>query len=246
MTQRNQIIILNVALLAASMWLGLRLVDEWRKSLNPYSAGPIVSKPYVSAFTFPSTGSVSASGSQIIARNPFSPDRNSIVAPSPVPASGPPPQLPIVIGTMKLGENYEALMAETVQSASTSSKQLKSGAVINGYKIVEIHDDEVIVELNGERSTINVYLSSSGVARSSARSGSGVESAGTQPAAPRIETSATQPMSGTSQAGSAPPSSTAVHLPSPDPWLKITVEGNRRRYERTTMFGPDIWYEDIK
>ena len=101
----------------------------------------------------------------------------------------------------------------------------------------------MVVDLNGEKTTINVYLSSSNVLRNSARTTP--EPAPAAAIAPRVESSSAVSSSSPVQTAAAPAAG-VTQLPSPDPLLKITIEGNRRRYERTTMFGPQVWYEDIK
>jgi hypothetical protein len=243
MTQSKQIIFVNLLLLGAVVGLAFKLAADWRSAAVHQLPVGTASTALGSSYTLPGATALVA-GSQVITRNPFSADRNSIVEVAKAVESGPPPVLPVVVGTMRLGGGYEALMAENAQTASSTFKQVKTGAVVGGYKVVEISDDEVVVELNGERTTINVYLSASGIARTSART---VPAAESGPAAPRIESAGSQPATPSPQVSTAAaPVAAPVQLPSPDPMLKITIEGNRRRYERTTMFGPDVWYEDIK
>lgn len=243
MTQNKHILTMNVVLLAIAVTLSWKLLADWKTSAvrQTETAGRPVDNL---GFNVPSEPVLSAAGGQVVAANLFSKDRNSIVELPPAAPATPPPPLPVVIGTMKLGSSYEALMAESAQNASTAFKQVKVGGSIGGYKVAEIRDDEVIVEFNGEKTSINVYLSASGVARNAGRTVA-AEAPPAAASAPRVETSSAPAPASNSQtvaAGTPAP----VQLPSPDPMLKITIEGNRRRYERTTMFGPQIWYEDIK
>jgi hypothetical protein len=244
MTQKKHILSINVVLLAISIGLSWKLSRDWRASANRQLETSTSAAAETANFNLPPEPLPTGAGGLVVAENLFSKDRNNeVTLPAAAPAA-PPPPLPVVVGTMRLGSSYEALMAENAQNASAAFKQVKTGATVGGYKIAEIRDDEVVVEFNGEKTTINVYLSASGVARNSGRS-AGPETAAAPPTQPRVDSSTAPAASGNSQsvAASAP---APVQLPSPDPLLKITVEGNRRRYERTTMFGPQIWYEDIK
>lgn len=233
--------VVNLLLVAASVALGWKLALDWRSARDRQINSGLSANDNRPSYVPPASKAVAMAGGEVVSSNPFSPDRSSVIEQAAPVAAGPPPQLPVVVGTMRLGANYEALMAESAQTASTSFKQVKTGAVVGGYTVAEIRDDEVVVELNGERTTINVYLSSSGVARSTART-----LVPTVPSAPKVETSSTLSSSSPGQSVAASSAASSAQLPSPDPTLKITIEGNRRRYERTTMFGPQIWYEDIR
>lgn len=242
MENKRKVMLLNAALLACAVWMGWAFYQGRAAGSEALEAAAGDEAPR-NRYALPADRAVTAAGSQVIARNPFSADRNIIVEePVATVPAGPPPQLPVVIGTMRLRDHYEALVAESAANAGASFKQVKVGDVFAGYTIAEIRDDEIVVERSGQRSTINVYLSASSVVRNTART---VPADAAPPGAPaaRVESAAAQP---TVTTAAAAPAAAPVQLPSPDPWLKITVEGNRRRYERTTMFGPQIWYEDIK
>jgi hypothetical protein len=243
MNSKRKVAVLNAALLACAGWMGWSVYQGWQSSYAEAGVQQAGGSTLANRFTLPAERALTASGSQVIQRNPFSRDRNiNVEEPAAAPA-GPPPQLPVVIGTMRLRDHYEALMAENAQTASTSFKQVKVGDSYGGYKVVSVLDDEVVVDLNGEKTTINVYLSSSNVLRNSARTTP--EPAPAAAIAPRVESSSAVSSSSPVQTAAAPAAG-VTQLPSPDPLLKITIEGNRRRYERTTMFGPQVWYEDIK
>ncbi len=118
---------------------------------------------------------------------------------------------------------------------------MKNGEEMAGYKIVDIGDEKVVVEYRGEKTTINVYQSANSVPPLETRS---------MPAAtPVVESvSAPQPQEAAqpAQQTNANPAPAAASVPAADPGLKVTVEGNRRRFERTTPFGPQVWYENIQ
>jgi hypothetical protein len=240
MNNKRNVVALNIALLGCAAWMAWTFYQGWTAgdgaAGTPAAAGDAPQDRY----SLPPERLLTASGSQVIQRNPFSADRNILAEEAAAAPAGPPPQLPVVIGTMRLRDRYEALMAENAQNAGTSFKQVKVGDAFAGFTVAEIRDDEVVVELNGQKSIINVYLSSSSVVRNTGRTS--VEAAPAA-AAPRVESASAQPSVNAAAAASA---AAGVQLPSPDPLLKITIEGNRKRYERTTMFGPQIWYEDLK
>jgi hypothetical protein len=173
---------------------------------------------------------------EIVAKNLFTPDRNNQTAQA---ANVPPPPPPIVFGTMNLGGSYEALMAERGQPSRPGFRRVKKGEQIGGYSVVAISDEKVEVEYQGQKTTIDVYQSANSVPRTEARSA---------PAPPPAETGgslAPPPPSQAAPASTPANASGSAATGAPAPAVRITIEGNRRRMERMTMFGPQVWYEDI-
>lgn len=230
----RQRIILNGVLAVAALWLAWRLATEWGRANLRYAA-LAEAKAQAAAPLLPNLPQSPPPAVQdIVAQNVFSPDRNNALA-QPVKAA-PPPPVPVVFGTMKLGADYEALLAE---GGGRGYRRVKQGEEFGGYTVAEIRDEKVILDFHGRKTTVDVYQSANSVPRPAA-----VPAA---PAAPNVEKTSAQPPAPPAASQAAPaPAAGAVSEPSSDPNVKITIEGNRRKYEIQTPFGPMIRYEDIR
>jgi hypothetical protein len=242
--QKRQWWILNAALAAFAVLLAVRLAGDWRRGNERYRVLDEHSQAAAALPVVPASQQAPAAAGDIVARNLFSPDRNNNLA----QLSRSQPPLPIAIGTMRLGEGYEALMSEGGAPGTARFRRVKKGDQIGGYTVVEIRDEAVVVEYQGQRSEVNVYQSAQSVARTAATP------VATAPAAsPVVETAAstpaaqpppnTFPASTTSVSPAADAASSAVAQPQQ---VTVTIEGNRKRFERSTAFGPQVWYEDMK
>lgn len=228
---RRQLLILHTVLCIAAVLLAWRLVSGWKRANLRYGNSP---HPRVgtSAYLPPSSPQQPAPPTNdIVAKNLFSPDRNNEMAKEEKPQ--PPPPVPIVFGTINLGGSYEALMAEKEQSSKPGFHRVKNGERMGGYTVVAISDEKVVIEFQGQKTTLDVYQSANSVPRAEPRKPTAaatpvVESAGTPPP---------QPAAAPPQPSSAPPG-----VPQD---VRVTIEGNRRRMERPGPFGPSVWYEDI-
>ena len=230
----RQRIVLHGVLAVAAIWLAWRLVAEWGHANLGYEA-LAQAESQASASLLPSLPqSPMPPVQEIVAQNPFSPDRNNTVAEE--EKAAPPPPVPVVFGTMKLGEAYEALLAEGGSSAGRGFRRVKQGEQFSGYTVVEIRDEKVVLEFAGQKTTVDVYRSANSVPRAQAPA---------TPVAPVVEkTSAQPPASPTSPAAPAPAAAGAE--PTANSYEKVTIEGNRRKIELQTPFGPMIRYEEIQ
>jgi hypothetical protein len=184
---------------------------------------------------------------EIAAKNLFSADRTSeVVAPEVTESQPPPPAVPAVFGTMKLGESYEALMAEAGNAARGAFRRVKPGEQFGGYTVVEILDEKVVIEYRGERTTVGVYQSARSVARPAART----ETAAAPTVAETGRGGTPASASATRQAGPATArvqaSQPAPPPPGTPPGVRVFVEANRRRFERDTVFGVQTWFEPLE
>src|ERR1044071_1966623 len=195
--QRRQVWILNGVLAVFAVFIALRLAAEWRHGNERYrtleervhAAGvaPIV----------PVAEQASGTGSDIVARNLFSPDRNNNRAQATQSA----PPVPIVMGTMRLADGYEALMSEGGAPGAARFRRIKKGEQIGGYTVAEIRDEAVVVEYGGQKSEVNVYQSAQSVARTVSPPVSAPAASGPL-AGPVVESAAAPP------AGTAAPANT--------------------------------------
>ena len=142
---RRQLLMFQMGLALAAGLLAWRVGTEWNRAnlrygtLSRAAAGRESVPPRLAGVRRepPPT-------EEIVAKNLFSPDRTSQIAPPEKPE--PPPSVPTVFGTMKLGESYEALMAEGGTPASRAPRRVKPGEQFGGYTVVEIRDGKVVIE----------------------------------------------------------------------------------------------------
>jgi len=233
---RRQLLLVNIVLSIAAALLIFRLAGGWRSANLRYAALERQTED-APAYLPPISGSRPATDTRMIVENNlFSADRNSMLIQEEETAQPASLQVPVVFGTIHLGETYEALMAERSEAATGKFQRVKTGQRLGAYTVVEIQDEKVVIELQGHRTTLDVYQSANSVARPKPRSA--------QPAAPVVETA---PAPSRQQSTAQRPASRATTArQSPDPGVRITIEGNRRRFERQTPFGAQVWYEDIE
>ncbi len=237
---RRQLLLVNVVLSIAAALLIFRLAGAWRSSNLRYAAleRQTADAP---AYLPPVSGSRPVTDTRVIVENNlFSADRNSMLIQAEETAQPVSLQVPVVFGTIHLGDAYEALMAERSQAATGKFQRVKTGQRWGAYTVVEIQGEKVVIELQGQRTTLDVYQSANSVARPKPRSA--------QPASPVVETAGSAPprpaASGQRGAAQRPASRGASAQQGPD--VRVTIEGNRRRLERQTPFGPQVWYENIE
>lgn len=239
--RRQQLWVLNAALAGCAIWMGIALAAAWKRGNERYevlrqrsATLPRMTLRESAPPPLPSVG-------EIVAKNLFAPDRNND-RPQEMPFQAAAP-LPVVIGTMRLGREYEALMSEGGQPGSERFRRVKIGDRVGPYTVSEIRDEAVVVEHQGQRTVINVYQSARSVLRAAAPPTAAPAAAPRPPAAPVVETAAPVTASvpaAPPQPAARPPAASAM------PGVRVTIEGNRRRYERDTAFGPQVWYEDIR
>ena len=239
---RRQFFILYTVLSVTAALLIWRLVTEWKTANLRYHALPRARATVASVPPGSAPKSTPPVG-DIVAKHLFSPDRNNTIAKD--EKHEPPPPVPVVFGTMNLGGKYEALMAEGGQPTKTGFHRVKNGERVGGYTVVEIGDEKVVVDFQGQKTTLDVYQSASSVPPTQTRTG---QSPPTVSGDGLILPGQSTPSPTASNTPAAPPTASAPPVPGAnpnDPYVKVTIEGNRRRMERQTMFGTQVWYEDI-
>ena len=229
---------MNVVLLAAAIFMSLKLYGEWRGANQRYEALANAEVKAQTAVAHDWAQRTTPPLKPVTAGNVFSADRGQV---QPAETMAAPPE-PRVIGTMNLGNNYEALMASGGSATGLGMKRVKAGEEFGGYTVAEIQDHQVVLEFAGQRKTVSVYQSSRTVRRAQTPAPA---------AAPVVESStAQQPAAGqTTTAPQRPATATAAPVPSKyagDPNTKAFVEGNRIRIETETPFGKMVRYEDIR
>jgi len=241
---RRQRVILNVALALAAGLMAWRLGADWQRANLRYEALSR-SAERSPAMLPPVPRRQPVAVNEIVAKNLFFADRNNEL-PQPEPVRrGPPPPVPTVLGTMKLGDAFEALMSEG-DAATSGVRRVKQGEQVGSYRVVEILAEKVAVEYEGQRTMLDVYQS--------ARSVRQQQRGRTASANPRTPAAPAAPTTG----GQTPPAPARPQANQPDaargqgmedperPGYRIFIEGNRKRVERNGPFGPEAWYEPLE
>jgi hypothetical protein len=241
--QRRQLWFLNAVLAGCAILMATRLAGDWKRGNERYSRLDSRSGAAPTVPPVPVSGPSPISGSEVVAKNLFSRDRNND-RPQVAQTQAAAP-LPVVIGTLRLGSGYEALMADAVEAAAHRFRRVKKGEQVGPYTVSEIRDEAVVVEFQGQKTVVNVYQSAQSVARAAQPE---APAAAQAPAAsPVVESSAgPQPPYPAAAASGAQAAAAGAGSGASASDVKVTIEGNRRRYERQTMFGPSVWFEDIK
>ncbi len=232
--RRRQLIVLHLGLALVAGGLAWRLAADWNRANLRYRVLSKASEPGAAGNPFSVAGYEPLATQEIVEMNLFSPDRNNEGLQV---EAGPRPPVPIVFGTMKLGESYEALMAERGSGGELGFQRVKTGQQMGSYKVLEIEDAQVVVEFQGQKTTIDVYQSARSVAPAPARPAAA--------AAPVVESASAPAAAPSGPARSSPTATAAPQPPGATGDVRVTIEGNRRKFERNTPFGVQTWYEPM-
>jgi len=240
---RKPIVLLNLLLLAAVLGMAAGVRAAWQRNHARYAA-PAASSPAVTAAGL-ARGAQAApallDSSELVNRNLFTPDRNN-VQPLVKKEKRQGPPLPVVIGTMNLGSGMVALIIDPKQAASGSFKRVKSGEEIAGYKVIEIAAHKVMVEFDGEQTTLDVYESAASV---SAAGGAGYSAP-----APGSQVQTAVAATGATAAGAPGEGGGVIQsggslIAAPTMPEGVTIEGNYRVTRKMTAFGLMTFREPI-
>lgn len=249
---RKQMLVLNVILLLAAIGLVYKLRADWKstaKRQEALAAGAASTAP--SAAGIPAAPQTATGLETIVANNLFFSDRNNEM-PKAIEKKPAPPQ-PLLVGTMNLGRTKLALMVEANQPAAMP-RQVKEGESFAGYTLVEIGNNQVILEWEGIKKTVDVSM------------------AAVQVAAPAYTPSASSPPPVSSTAsspvtitpGAPPPPNSAQIIPGKqgpgeqflpgstsrvayagDPLPPGTVINGYMKVERVSPFGKEMWWQKV-
>lgn len=255
---RKPITFANVALIALAVWMAIGIRTTWRQNHARYARLPVrgaTARPGAAAGS-PGAGFTMASYTELVGRNLFSADRNNDQPVIRIEKK-PRPPLPVVVGTMNLPASGKVALMGAPQDASQGRfRRMKVGEEIDGFKLVEIADRNVVVEFDGEKISIEVYESAP-------------VADGRAPAPPPpVPNSEQEKTAGVTTPAPQPPTQAqnqpAVHWKPGDPITKqnefgvqdlsleangtafVRYEGNTKVVTRLTPFGPWISREPIK
>lgn len=246
--RREQIIVL-VGLLGLNLGLAWSLERYWKDYRSRTQWVYAQSAPVTS--TSPSKLSRAPAAAQsfaeIVNRTIFRPERTN-EAPS---ESAKAPELPLLYGTMNLGDGLFAMMAPGDQPTALS-RPVRPGEEIGGYRLVSIADSQVGLSWGEKQFTVSVWESARKIPRivekpaptvrpaqsPAARAPSGQGTTGGS-AASRSVVVGSGKTSGGFAGFNAPPAAP------PDAPVGAVV-GGKRKVMRMSMMGPTYWWEDAE
>jgi len=238
--RREQIFIIG-GLIGVNVLLGWLLGRLWKdyRSRTEWLSAAVTAQRVPT----PAAGSNRAAQPQsfveIVDRNVFSPLRGSQPAQPQEEAKA--PKLPVLFGTMNLGEGSFALMSPGDQSPPVG-KRVLPGEEIGGYKLVSIGTSNVVVEWQGKKLTLEIAEPASrgpgNVERTAnAHLGMGTTAASTPNPVTTVG----------SVSGGATPASAFNRRPSgPSPDVpEGTIIGGKRKVLQPTPFGTVTMWVDV-
>ena len=241
LSRRREQILIICGLIGLNILLGWSLSRLW-KDYRGRTQWVYVASPARSAATL-TAGSKQSGQAQdlgeIVTRNMFSPLRGSQPPQSQEEAMA--PKLPVLFGTMDLGNGRFALMASG-DEPSAASKRVLPGDDIGGYKLVSIGTSNVVVAWQEKKVTLDIS--------ESVRHVPGVVE---KTAGPSPRTAPVTTVGGTANSGpgaapasanasaSAGQSARAANRDVPDG----TVVGGKRKVTVQTPFGAVVQWQDV-
>jgi hypothetical protein len=153
-------IAINLLLLATAVLLAYEFRSQWNKYQSTHNLdrlNPGKTTAGTSSKMPPATPGVS-SYAAIVDNDVFTADRTNVVPPdAPVETTKAVAPKPILVGTMQFNEDEFALMMSDTQRDNTNYKQLKVGDILDGYTLVRILDQRVVMKTDGKE--VEVRLS---------------------------------------------------------------------------------------
>jgi hypothetical protein len=164
LARRREQIVLILGLAVANVLLGWYLVRLWRTYCS--NSSWIYARTESEQIAAPTAELAKAESlknfADIVDGNLFSPQRTS--QPLQPAQEVKPPELPLLYGTMDLGNGWFALMASGGES-SPVSKRVLPGDEIDGYKLVSIGTSQVVLSWQQRMFTVDVSESARRVPR---------------------------------------------------------------------------------
>jgi hypothetical protein len=237
---KRNLILTNLFLAGLAVLLGYEFRDQWTlyqsqhnvAALNP-KTGAIdsIQKPTAHISEVPNYAA-------IVDNHLFNPDRNNVIPQDqPVQTKALPPK-PILVGTLQLDEDEFALMVSDVQKDRPSYMRIKVGESLDGYTLVRILDQKVMMRADGKDIEVRLNEPSKLVARE-LNPASSVSNAASS--AGRVTTIGSAPVS--------PVNSTGANVTQPLAKGVIpegTIVNGRKKKWVPSPFGPMETWEDAK
>ena len=240
--RREQILIIS-GLIGLNILLGWflgRLWKDYRSRTQWLYTGAPAQLPATPAGP-PEQAGAPQSFVEIVDRNVFSPLRGS--QPPQPQEEAKAPKLPLLFGTMNLGDGWFALMAPGDQ-ASPAPKRVLPGEEIGGYKLASIGVSNVVIEWQEKTITLDISESARhvpGIVERSASAGPSPPPV-TKAGGPANQVTTVAPLSG----GSASTSTGGWSPPGVSPDAPAgTVAAGKRKVLVPTPFGTMVQWQDV-
>ncbi len=174
----RRILVLNLVFVALIVTAAVRLIDRWNAYEAEHQVDAIQPEAEIDPPEIPAEagdgGSEPQDWSTVSGLNPFSPDRNDIPIVAPLPPPEPEEQpvpasltLPMIRGTMLLGEDRIALLAP--RSPLLPDQPVRVGETFEGWRLEEIGRKHVVVAAGGARRTVEMNDPTAPVLRENVR-----------------------------------------------------------------------------
>ena len=242
LARRREQIFLVLGLIGVNILLGWFLARLWKdyRSRTRWLDINTPMQPLATPVSGPNQMGLPQSFVEIVDRNVFSPLRGS--PPPQQEAEAKAPTLPLLFGTMNLGNGRFALMAPGDQP-SPVGKRVLPGDEIGGYKLVSIGISNVVLEWQEKKITLDVSESARHVPAVVEKTASPAPHAAPITIAKSPTNSATTvaPLSRGASASAAQPSQSGASPDVPEG----TVVGGKRKVLVPTPFGPVVQWQDV-
>ena len=149
---RKQDLILNLLLVLSLIGLAWKLRTDWRHYAVENGPQRLDIRP-LSGVSLPPSASV-PDYTAVARQNPFHPDRNDIIEQAAALAKtvGPPP---LIYGSFIMGDDRFALMS--TEQSSSKPERVPEGGMFEGYRLVKVLPESVILESAAGRDEIMLY-----------------------------------------------------------------------------------------
>jgi len=229
-------ILLNLALCATASLLAFQLKKQWEAYGTSHNSVKI--QPQTTETTqLPGRVAILATApnySPIVDKHLFNLERNNVIPAEPLPPSEPKvvAPKPILMGTMGLAGSTYALMVSGTGSDSTLYRRLKVGEQLDGYTLVKVLRDKVVMNADGKE--LDVRIEDQPRPRSQPATGGPAAGSGSK-------------VSAVGAAGNSAPAanSGSPQVPAGDAPEGTVFNGRRKRIV-PSPFGPTTVWEDVK
>ena len=164
---KKNLIAINLLLFGVAIFLGYQLKTQWasyQAKHNLSLLNPKVDRnshsPELDAKS-PDVRNYAA----VVDSHLFTPDRNNVIPLDPAPAPNNLGPKPILTGILALGEKPFALMFAADSKEGRNYKRLRVGESLNGYTLVKILDQKVLMSAEGQEVEVPLSEPSKLVAR---------------------------------------------------------------------------------
>jgi hypothetical protein len=235
---KKSYIVTNLLLLGSAAFLAYDFRSQWKEYQSAHNLGrltPVKSSAEAGHKILSGSGKV-PSYAAIVDDDLFSADRTNIVPPeAPAETAKAISAKPILVGTMQLDDNQFALMVSDTQRENTNYKQLKVGDVLDGYTLVKILDQKVMMKADGKE--VEVRLSVNEPSKMVAREAS----AGTSASVGQVTSVSSAPSTPVSGSGTV----TDQQLPKGTIPVGTIVNGRRKKLVPSPFGMMETW-EEVK